>query len=321
MKLYAWWYHLSMSVMVAGASGLVGAAISEAFENHGHKVVRVDRSVVNLLDKNETYKFIELTKPNLIIDAAAKVGGIHANSSYPVDFLLNNLTIQDNLMSAAHHAGVKNFIFLGSSCIYPRNSLQPIKEEYLMTGPLEETNSAYSIAKIAGIELIKSYRKQYNHHWVSLMPTNLYGPGDNFHESDSHVLPAFIRRFAEAVESTADKVTLWGTGTPLREFLHVNDLAQAVLLAAEKYDSSLHLNVGTGQDLSIKDLAQKVANAAGFTGQIEWDSSKPDGTPRKVLDVSRINALGWKPEITLDEGIASTMAWYKEANARGGVRK
>jgi GDP-L-fucose synthase len=190
-----------------------------------------------------------------------------------------------------------------------------------MTGPLETTNSAYAVAKIAGIEMVNSYRKEYGTKWISLMPTNLYGPRDNFDLTASHVLPAFIRRFVEATESGAEKVTLWGSGEPLREFLHVDDLAKAVLIASEKYDSSMHLNVGTGEDLSIKALAQKVANAAGFTGQIEWDASKPDGTPRKVLDVSRIKALGWKPTITLDEGIASTIAWYKEANARGEVRK
>jgi GDP-L-fucose synthase len=212
-------------------------------------------------------------------------------------------------------------VFLGSSCIYPRDCAQPIKEEYLMTGPLEATNSAYAVAKIAGIEMVNSYRKEYGTKWISLMPTNLYGPRDNFNLAVSHVLPAFIRRFVEAAESGAEKVTLWGSGAPLREFLHVDDLAKAVVIASEKYDSSLHLNVGTGEDLSIKSLAQKVANSAGFTGQIEWDASKPDGTPRKVLDVSRMKALGWKPTITLDEGIASTIAWYKEANARGEVRK
>jgi GDP-L-fucose synthase len=190
-----------------------------------------------------------------------------------------------------------------------------------MTGPLEETNSAYAIAKIAGIQLVNSYRKEYGTNWISLMPTNLYGPRDNFDLMASHVLPAFIRRFVEATESRASTVTLWGSGSPLREFLHVDDLAQAVLVASEKYDSSLHLNVGSGEDLSIKELAVKVAMAAGFTGKIEWDSSKPDGTPRKVLDVSRMKALGWEPTITLDEGIASTIAWYKEANARGEVRK
>jgi GDP-L-fucose synthase len=190
-----------------------------------------------------------------------------------------------------------------------------------MTGPLEATNSAYALAKIAGIEMINSYRTEYGTKWISLMPTNLYGPRDNFDLAASHVLPAFIRRFIEAVEYGAPKVTLWGSGSPLREFLHVDDLAKAVVVAAENYDSSMHLNVGTGEDLSIKDLAEKVASAAGFTGQIEWDSSKPDGTPRKVLDVSRIKALGWKSTITLEEGIASTIAWYKEANARGKVRK
>jgi GDP-L-fucose synthase len=224
-------------------------------------------------------------------------------------------------MLSAHKAGVTNFVFLGSSCIYPRDCAQPIKEEFLMTGPLEETNSAYAIAKIAGIELVNSYRKEYGTKWISLMPTNLYGPRDNFDLTASHVLPAFIRRFVEAAESSADKVTLWGSGTPMREFLHVDDLAQAVVLASEKYDSSLHLNIGTGEDLSIMELAQKVAIAAGFTGDIEWDATKPDGTPRKVLDVSRVKALGWKPTITLEEGIASTIAWYKAANARGEVRK
>jgi GDP-L-fucose synthase len=257
----------------------------------------------------------------LIVDAAAKVGGIGANNSYPVEFLGDNITIQGNLMRAAHKANVPNFVFLGSSCINPRDCAQPIKEEYLMTGPLEVTNSAYAVAKIAGIEMINSYRKEYGTKWISLMPTNLYGPRDNFDLTASHVLPAFIRRFIEAAENGTPKVTLWGTGSPLREFLHVDDLAKAVVVAAENYDSSMHLNVGTGEDLSIKDLAENVAAAAGFTGQIEWDSTKPDGTPRKVLDVSRIKALGWKPTITLEEGIASTIAWYKEANARGEVRK
>jgi len=310
-----------MTVIVAGATGLAGSAIVKAFESKGKSVIGINRSVVDLTDEKATSDFIAKAKPSLIVDAAAKVGGIRANNSYPVEFLTDNLTIQGNLMSAAHKAGVPNFVFLGSSCIYPRGCAQPIKEEYLMTGPLEETNSAYAIAKIAGIELINSYRKEYGTKWISLMPTNLYGPRDNFDLSASHVLPAFIRRFIEAAESGAKKVTLWGSGTPLREFLHVDDLAQAVVVASEKYDSSLHLNVGSGADLSIKDLAEKVAAAAGFTGKIEWDSSKPDGTPRKFLDVSRIKALGWSPTITLDEGIASTIAWYKEANARGEVRK
>ncbi len=310
-----------MTVIVAGATGLVGSAIVKAFQAAGQEVVGINRNVVDLMDAKATEDFVSRSKPSLIVDAAAKVGGIGANNSYPVEFLGDNITIQGNLMRAAHKADVANFVFLGSSCIYPRDCAQPIKEEYLMTGPLEATNSAYAVAKIAGIEMVNSYRKEYGTKWISLMPTNLYGPRDNFDLAASHVLPAFIRRFVEAAESGADKVTLWGTGAPLREFLHVDDLAQAVLLASEKYDSGLHLNVGTGDDLSIKELAQKIANAAGFTGQIEWDSTKPDGTPRKVLDVSRIKALGWKPTITLEDGITSTIAWYKEANARGEVRK
>ena len=310
-----------MTIIVAGATGLAGSAIVNAFESKGQTVIGINRSVVDLMDAKSTVDFIAKTKPSLIVDAAAKVGGIGANNSFPVEFLSDNLAIQSNLMNAAHKAGVPNFVFLGSSCIYPRDCAQPIKEEYLMTGPLEETNSAYAIAKITGIELVNSYRKEYGTKWISLMPTNLYGPRDNFDLTASHVLPAFIRRFVEAAESGASTVTLWGSGSPLREFLHVDDLAQAVVVASEKYDSSLHLNVGSGEDLSIKNLAKRVAVTAGFTGAISWDSSKPDGTPRKVLDVSRIKALGWKPTITLDEGIASTIAWYKEANARGEVRK
>lgn len=310
-----------MAIIVAGANGLAGSAIVKAFETTGKKVIGINRSVVDLMDPKATEKFIAGTSPSLIVDAAAKVGGIGANNSFPVEFLSDNLTIQGNLMSAAHKAGVPKFVFLGSSCIYPRDCAQPIKEEYLMTGPLEETNSAYAIAKIAGIQLVNSYRKEYGTKWISLMPTNLYGPRDNFDLMASHVLPAFIRRFVEATERGASTITLWGSGAPLREFLHVDDLAQAVVTASEKYDSSLHLNVGSGEELSIKQLAIKVAAATGFTGEIKWDTSKPNGTPRKVLDVSRIKALGWKPTITLDEGIASTIAWYKEANARGEVRK
>jgi GDP-L-fucose synthase len=310
-----------MTVIVAGATGLAGSAIVKAFRTAGQEVIGINRSVVDLMDTKSTEDFISQSKPSLIVDAAAKVGGIGANNSYPVEFLSDNLTIQSNLMRAAHNAAVPNFVFLGSSCVYPRDCTQPIKEEYLMTGPLETTNSAYAVAKIAGIEMINSYRKEYGTKWISLMPTNLYGPRDNFDLSQSHVLPAFIRRFVEAEENNAVKVTLWGSGAPLREFLHVDDLAQAVVMASEKYDSTLHLNVGTGEDLAIKELAERVAEAAGFKGEIEWDSTKPDGTPRKVLDVSRIKALGWKPTITLEDGIASTIAWYKEASVRGEVRK
>lgn len=310
-----------VKIVVAGGTGLAGSSIASAFESKGDHVVRVNRSVVDLLDANATEKFICEMKPAMIVDAAAKVGGIGVNNSYPVEFLSDNLIIQGNLMRAAHKAHVAKFVFLGSSCIYPRDCPQPIKEEYLMTGPLEGTNSAYAIAKIAGIELVNSYRKEYGKKWISLMPTNLYGPRDNFDLESSHVMPAFIRRFVDAAESKADKITLWGTGASLREFLHVDDLAKAVVLASDEYDSDLHLNIGTGEDISIKELAQKVADAAGYMGEIEWDSFKPDGTPRKVLDVSRIKQLGWSPTIKLEEGIASTIAWYKEASTRGEVRK
>ena len=309
-----------MSVLVAGSTGLAGSAIAAAFESKGEEVVRVNRSVVDLMDLEATKKFLKSTKPTLVVDAAAKVGGIGANNSFPVEFLADNIRIQSNLMQAAHEADVEKFVFLGSSCIYPRDCAQPIKEEYLMTGPLEATNSAYAIAKIAGIELVNSYRKEHGRKWISLMPTNLYGPRDNFDLQASHVLPAFIRRFVEAAESNMGSVTLWGSGAPLREFLHVDDLAQAVVLTASSYDSSMHLNVGTGHDLTIKDLAVMVASLSGFKGEIIWDESKPDGTPRKTLDVSRIKALGWNPAIRLEDGIASTITWFKEASAKGEAR-
>lgn len=310
-----------MKVAIAGSTGLVGSALTKIFTLAGYEVVGINHSVLDLLDLEMTKEFIKRTKPHLIVDAAAKVGGIGANNTFPVEFLSDNLRIQSNLMEAAHVAKVEKFVFLGSSCIYPRNSPQPIKEEYLMTGALETTNSAYAIAKIAGIELINSYRKEYGAKWISLMPTNLYGPRDNFNLQGSHVMPALIRRFVEAKENRSTKVILWGSGSPKREFLHVDDLAQAVLMTSQNYDSPMHLNIGTGNDLTIKDLAGKVAAAAGFTGEIEWDTSKPDGTPQKVLDVSKIKALKWAPTITLEDGIASTIAWYKEASARGEVRK
>jgi len=310
-----------MTIVVAGATGLAGSAIVRAFEKAGKEVVGINRSVVDLLDLQATKKFLKDVAPSMVIDAAARVGGIGANNAFPVEFLTDNIRIQSNLMDAAHEAKVGRFIFLGSSCIYPRDCAQPIKEEYLMTGPLETTNSAYAIAKIAGIELINSYRKEYGHKWISLMPTNLYGPNDNFELQGSHVLPAFIRRFVEATEKNAPTETLWGTGAPKREFLHVDDLANAVLIASEKYDSSMHLNIGSGQELSIKELAELVADIAGYKGEIKWDSSKPDGTPRKVLDVTKAKSLGWAPAISLRDGIASAMNWYKVATAKGVSRR
>lgn len=310
-----------MTIVVAGGTGLAGSAIVRAYQTTGAEVIAVNRKVVDLLDRDATTAFLKSVKPALVVDAAAKVGGIGANNAYPVEFLSDNVRIQSNLMEAAHAADVAKFIFLGSSCIYPRNCPQPIKEEYLLTGPLEETNSAYAIAKIAGIELIKSFRKEYGRTWISLMPTNLYGPRDNFELQGSHVLPAFIRRFVEAAQTNVATETLWGTGSPKREFLHVDDLASAVVHLGNTYDAKEHLNIGTGEDLTIKELAQLVAQLAGFTGEIAWDTTKPDGTPRKVLDVSKAKSLGWTPKISLRDGIASTITWYKDATAKGEARR
>lgn len=309
-----------MRIVVAGSTGLVGSAIVRTLASSSHEVVGISSKIVDLTDREATFSFIKDLKPDSIIDAAAQVGGIGANNSKPVEFLSKNIQIQTNLMDAAYESNVGRFVFLGSSCIYPRDADQPIKEDSLLTGPLEPTNSAYALAKIAGIELIRSYRKEYGKHWISLMPTNLYGPGDNFDLETSHVLPAMIRKFVDAVSSNAQSVTLWGTGRPRREFLHVDDLAKAVLKSLENYNDDRILNIGTGVDITIKELAMKIAAICGFAGEIIWDSTKPDGTPRKVLDVSRLSEIGWKPEISLDEGIASTVDWYR-ANYVEGVRK
>jgi GDP-L-fucose synthase len=299
-----------MAILVAGATGLVGSAIVKELESQTKSTIGISSKDVDLLDRSKTFEFIKSLKPTAIIDCAAKVGGIGGNNSYPVEFLSQNLQIQSNLMDAAHAAKVSKFVFLGSSCIYPRDCAQPIKEEYLLTGELEQTNSAYAVAKIAGIELIKSYRKEYGYKWISVMPTNMYGPNDNFDLENGHVLPVLIRKFIEAKRSGSSKVILWGSGSPLREFLHVDDLAKAVLLCMDKYDDAKQINIGSGQEVSIKDLAGKISKAVGFNGEISWDSSKPDGTMRKVLDSSKIANLGWKPLISLDQGIASTVEWY-----------
>ena len=299
-----------MTILVAGGSGLVGSAIVRELKQLNKDVIGISSKDVDLLDRNKTFEFINNLKPAAIIDSAAKVGGIGGNNSYPVEFLSQNLQIQSNLMDAAHAAKVSKFVFLGSSCIYPRDCAQPIKEEYLLTGALEQTNSAYAVAKIAGIELIKSYRKEYGHKWISVMPTNMYGPNDNFDLENGHVLPVLIRKIIEAKRSGSGKVTLWGSGAPLREFMHVDDFAKAVVFCMDKYDDSKQINVGSGQEVSIKDLADKISKAVGFNGEISWDSSKPDGTMRKVLDSSKIANLGWKPLISLDQGIASTVEWY-----------
>ena len=303
-----------MTILVAGGSGLVGSAIVRELKQLNKDVIGISSKDVDLLDRNKTFEYINDLKPTAIIDSAAKVGGIGGNNSFPVEFLSQNLQIQTNLMDAAHAAKVDKFLFLGSSCIYPKVCPQPIKEEYLLTGELEQTNSAYAIAKISGIELIRSYRKEYGHRWISLMPTNLYGPNDNFDLENGHVLPVLIRKFVEAQQTNAEEVIAWGTGTPLREFLHVEDLARAVLLCLDKYDDSQHINVGTAEEISIKNLAEKIANKVGFKGKIVWNKNKPDGTLRKVLDNRRILDLGWKPQISLDEGLTKTIEWYRQTN-------
>ena len=298
-------------VYVAGHNGLVGSGLVRALARVGAGEVIGWRSAeLDLRDRDATFTALHEAAPDVVIDAAARVGGIMANSTYPVDFLQDNMLIQTNVMDAAHAAGVDRLLFLGSSCIYPRHATQPIRESSLMTGPLEPTNQAYAMAKISGIFYIDAFRTQYGKRWISAMPTNLYGPNDNFDLETSHVLPAFIRRFHEAKRDGAAKVTVWGTGSPRREFLHVDDLADACLMLIDAYDSAETINIGWGDDLPIKELAETVASVVGFDGQIEWDTSKPDGMPRKLLDTSRINALGWRPTITLRDGVASTYDWY-----------
>jgi GDP-L-fucose synthase len=301
-----------MTIVVAGGTGLVGSAIVRQLKILDKKVLSISSKDVDLLDRYKTFAYIKKLNPTAIIDAAAKVGGIGGNNAFPVEFLSQNLQIQLNLMDAAHAANTEKFVFLGSSCIYPHNCPQPIKEDYLLTGELEQTNSAYAIAKIAGIELIKSYRKEYGYKWISVMPTNLYGPNDNFNLETSHVLPALIRKFIEAKQNKKSEVTIWGSGKPLREFLHADDLAKAILVCMEKYDDAQQINVGSGIEISILDLAHKIAEKVGFSGNIVMDANKPDGTPRKVLDITKISDLGWKPTINLDQGIESTVEWYLE---------
>jgi len=294
-------------VYVAGHRGLVGSAVWRALNRAGtSELIGWSSAEVDLRDRDVTFDAVLGAKPDVLIIAAARVGGILANSTHPVAFLNDNLRIQTNLFEAAHAANVERLVFLGSSCIYPKLAPQPIPEAALLTGPLEPSNQAYALAKIAGIEAVRSYRKQYGRRWISAMPTNLYGPGDNFDLQSSHVLPAMIRKFHEA----HDSVTLWGTGNPRREFLHSDDAASAILYLLEHYDGDEHVNVGTGHDVSIQELAGIVAEVVGFRGPIAWDTTKPDGTPRKLLDVSRLRDLGWEPQIGLREGIASTYRWF-----------
>jgi GDP-L-fucose synthase len=307
-----------MTVLIAGAGGLVGSTLVNEFtKKTNEEVVGLLRKDLDLLDRASTFSYIEKLKPRIVIDAAAKVGGIGANDLYPVQFLSENLQIQTNLIDACHAASIEKVVFLGSSCIYPRDCKQPIKEDYILTGPLEPTNSAYALAKISGLELIKSYRKQFKHKWITVMPTNLYGPNDNFDLDNSHVLPALIRKFVEATNNRLKTVTLWGTGSAIREFLYVEDLARAIIFCTENYDSDDHINIGTGIGISIRELAGKIAEITGFDGEIVWDKSKPDGMPVKVLDVERINRLGWNPSISFEDGLEKTINWYKENHQNG----
>lgn len=302
----------ALPVYIAGHRGLVGSALLRKFQAEGftNLIVR-SHSEVDLTDRAATFEFVSESRPQVIIDAAARVGGIMANETYPVDFLSENLQMQVNLLDAAVAVRVPRLLFLGSSCIYPKLAAQPIKESALLTGPLEPTNDAYAIAKIAGILQVQAVRRQYGLPWISAMPTNLYGPGDNFSQSGSHLLPALIRRYEEAAKSGAPSVTNWGSGTPRRELLHVDDLASACLYLLEHYDGPNHVNVGTGTDHTIKEIADMVAGAVGYRGETHWDSTKPDGTPRKLLDVSVLREAGWLPRITLQDGVEATVAWYR----------
>jgi GDP-L-fucose synthase len=299
-------------VFVAGHRGLVGSAVARRLTAEGYEVLTRTRAELDLRDAAATTAFLRETRPEAVVLAAARVGGIMANSTRPVEFIEDNLLIQLAVVSAAHAAGVRRLLFLGSSCIYPKLAPQPIPEEALLTGPLEPTNEAYAVAKIAGIVQIKAYRKQFGASFIACMPTNLYGPGDNFDLETSHVLPALVRRFHEARRDGRDEVLLWGTGTPRREFLHVDDLASACEVLLRRYDGEEPVNVGCGEDLTIRELAETVARVTGYEGRIAFDPSRPDGTPRKLLDIGRISALGWAPAIPLAEGIADTyLSWCR----------
>ena len=299
-------------VYVAGHRGMVGSAIWRGLEAGGFgDLIGWSSSEVDLSDRDAAMDAVVSARPDVVVVAAARVGGIMANSTFPVEFLTDNLRIQNNLFEAAHAAGVERLLFLGSSCIYPKLAPQPIPESALLTGPLESTNDAYAIAKISGIIGVQSYRREYDRHWISAMPTNLYGPGDNYDLQTAHVLPALIRRFHEARETGAESVTLWGTGSPRREFLHVDDLAAACLRMLDVYDEAEHVNVGVGKDVTIAELAALIADVVGYSGSLEWDTVKPDGTPRKLLDITRMKSLGWLPVIRLREGIVSTYENYR----------
>jgi len=302
----------SEKIFVAGHRGMVGSALVRRLEAEGFKnLLTRDRSKLDLASESAVAKFFAEERPTIVIVAAAKVGGIKANNDFPVEFLLDNLLIQNNVIRSAYESGVRKLLFLGSSCIYPKFAPQPIPETSLLDGPLEPTNEAYAIAKIAGIKLCQAYNREYGANFISAMPTNLYGPNDNFDLETSHVLPALLRKAHEAKTRKDQKLIVWGTGKPRREFLHVDDLASACLLLLEKYDSPEIINVGYGEDVSIRELAELICDVVGFNGELAWDTTKPDGTPRKLLDVTKLRELGWKPAITLRNGVASTYEWFR----------
>lgn len=300
-------------IYVAGHRGLVGSAIVRNLAKQGFSnIIAKTRQELNLLDAQSVAGFFKTEKPEYVFLAAAKVGGIMANKTHPAEFIYENLMVQNNIIHNAHAYGITKLVFLGSSCIYPKLAPQPIKEECFLTGPLEPTNEAYAVAKIAGITMCQSYHRQYGSNFISVMPTNLYGPQDNFDLAEAHVLPAMLRRFHEAKLQKAPQVTLWGTGSAKREFLHVDDVADACVFLMNTYDSAAIINIGTGEDISIRELAGKIKDIVGYQGTLLWDATKPDGTPRKLLDVSRLHNLGWKHAVLFDEGIASTYEWFKK---------
>jgi GDP-L-fucose synthase len=299
--------------LIAGSSGMVGRGIVRIAQSQGiTDIIAVTSKTCDLRNLQKTRELLLDTKPDVVIDAAAKVGGILANSTEPVEFMINNLQIQTNLFSASHEANVRKVVFLSSSCVYPKLASQPIKESSLLTGSLEETNSAYAVAKIAGMRLIQAYRQQFNRDWISVMPTNLFGSFDNFSTTTSHVLPALIRKFHDAKTNNESTVTLWGSGKPRRELMEVDEFARALLLIVDKYDDSETINIGTGEDLSVKEISEIVKDVVGFQGEIVWDETKPDGTPRKLLDISKITNLGYQPHEDLKTGITKTYEWFKQ---------
>ena len=305
-----------MKIYIAGHTGMVGSAISRAVDSgETHDWIGASRSELDLTNRENVFDFLLENKPDAVIIAAAKVGGIVANDSYPVNFLSENLLIQTNLMDGAHKADIKKLVFLGSSCIYPKLSAQPIKESSLLTGEFEPTNESYAVAKIAGVKLVDAYRKQYGRGWISLMPTNLYGPGDNYDPVSSHVIPGMITKFLKAKENNEASVTLWGTGSPMREFMHVDDLASATLFSLDNFQGGNLLNVGSGEEVSIKNLAYLIRDILQFSGDIQWDKSKPDGVQRKLLDSSRLASMGWTPSMSLRRGLEQTILGL-ELNAK-----